>query len=218
MNLIVTGATGTAGSEVIRQAIKDQGIEKVTAISRRPLDYAHDKLQVVLHNDFTDYSKLTDIFAGHDACAWCLGISQSQVSKPAYHVITHDYTLAAAHAMFNANPSMSFLFLSGQGADVSEKSRMIFARVKGQTENALNTVGFKRMYVVRPGGIKPTHIHNKMALVNKIMLPIFPLLERFAPGMVISSAELAKAILHILHNQGTQVVFENRELRKLAQD
>ncbi|MDB5230685.1 MAG: hypothetical protein JWN76_1490 [Chitinophagaceae bacterium] len=218
MKLIVTGATGTAGSEVIRQAIADDGVEKVTAIARRPLTIAHPKLDVILHHDFLDYSNLEEVFSSHDACAWCLGISQSQVSKQEYQAITHDYTIAAAHALLKSNPSIRFLFLSGQGADVSEKSRMIFSRIKGKTENALRKIGLKHLYIVRPGGIKPRHANNKMALVNKLMIPFFPILELLFPGMVISSAQLAKAIIKILLHQGTQVVYENNELKKLVQN
>ena len=163
MKLIVTGSTGTAGSELIRQAITDPDVEKITAISRRPLELSHPKLDVVLHHDFLDYSSLAEVFATHDACAWCLGISQSQVNRQAYEAITHDYAVAAATQMFQANPAISFLFLSGQGADPSEKSRVIFSRIKGKTENDLRKIGFKNLYIIRPGGIKPVHLRKGIA-------------------------------------------------------
>src|SRR5437762_3346998 len=99
MKIIVTGATGMVGSEVIRQAILDKDIEEITAIVRKPLDVTHPKLKTVIHQDFMDYLSLMEIFKKNDACLWCLGISQNLVSKEEYYKITYDYTIAAAKDM-----------------------------------------------------------------------------------------------------------------------
>src|SRR5690349_11759517 len=99
MNLLITGATGMVGSEAVRQALLDPSIQRVTALVRRPLTIQHPKLQVVLHHDFLNYVGLEDLFRRHDACLWCLGISQTQVSTAEYRRITHDFTLASARAM-----------------------------------------------------------------------------------------------------------------------
>src|SRR5436190_24183802 len=106
MKIIVTGATGLVGAEVIRQAILDNGITEINAIARKPLELNHQKLKTIIHKDFLDYSSLTELFKSCDACLWCLGISQSQVSKEEYHTITYSYAVEAAKAMLNANPSI----------------------------------------------------------------------------------------------------------------
>ncbi len=127
MKIIITGATGMLGSEVLTQALADDSITKIVALVRRPLAVQHTKLDVILHKDFLNYEGLKDIFKQTDACIWCLGVSQLQVDKEAYAIITHDYTIAAAKAMVAQNPEIKFLFTSGEGSDTTEQSKTIFA-------------------------------------------------------------------------------------------
>jgi uncharacterized protein YbjT (DUF2867 family) len=218
MKIIVTGATGLVGAEVVRQAILDDQIESVTAIVRKPLTIHHPKITTILHQDFLDYSNLTEVFKNNDALFWCLGISQSQVSKKQYETITYDYTIAAAKAVEKVNPEMTFLFLSGMGADSSEKSKTIFARVKGKAENALLKMSLKKLFIVRPGGIKPINKNPNTALSNKIMIPFFPIIEFFYPAMVISSVQLAKVMLHIAKNGSEKQLMENIYLKNIVKN
>ena len=177
MKIIVTGATGLVGSEVLRQAILDNDIKEITALVRRPIDISHPKIKTVIHSDFLDYSGLEELFKSYDAMVWALGISQTQVNKEQYHIVTYDYTLAAAKAIKKANPDMTFLFVSGGGADSTEKSRTLFAREKGKTENALLKLGLKKTYNVRPAGIKPIHKNPNTSFFNKLAIPLFPIFE-----------------------------------------
>jgi uncharacterized protein YbjT (DUF2867 family) len=213
MKIIVTGATGTAGAEVIRQAIADKDVTEITALVRRPLDIQHPKLKCVIHKNFADYTGLEDVFKNNDACIWALGISQTQVSKEEYHVITYDYTIAAAKAMLAANPNMAFIFLSGAGADSKEKSSSLFARVKGKTENELMRMPFKRLHMARPAGIKPIHKNPNMALANKLAVPLFPILELIAPKTVIGADVLAKAMLQLAKKGYSKPILESEELK-----
>jgi len=218
MKIIVTGATGLVGAEVVRQAILDDQIESVTAIVRKPMSIQHPKVKTILHQDFLDYSNLTEVIKNNDAILWCLGISQSQVSKEQYNVITYDYTIEAAKAVSNVNPAMTFLFLSGMGADSSEKSKTIFARVKGKAENALLKLPLKNLFIVRPGGIKPINKNPNTALSNKIMIPFFPIIEFLYPSMVISSVQLAKVMLHIAKNGSEKQLMENTFLKDIEKE
>lgn len=208
------------GAEVIRQAVADNSIEEVTAIIRKPLDIGveHPKLKAIIHKNFLDYSGLEEVFKKNDVCLWCLGISQSQVNKEQYQVITYDYALAAAGAMLMANPQITFIFLSGMGADSTEKSRTTFAWVKGKTENALVKFAFKKFYIVRPGGIKPIHQNKNAPFAYKLMTPLFPLLELLMPSRVISSEELAKVMLYIAKNGTGNKITENKELKKIYKE
>jgi uncharacterized protein YbjT (DUF2867 family) len=216
MKLLITGPTGTAGSEVVNRALLDPEIAVVTALSRRPLSLEHAKLKVVLHQDYSNYSDLMDVLKEQDACIWCLGISQTQVSKEQYEVITYDYTIAAAKAFLQANPNAIFIFLSGAGADSTEQSRTTFARVKGKTENALKKIGFQRLWIARPGGIKPVRLNPNTSLANKIMVPFFPILEFFAPNAVISATDLAKAMLHLATRGDEKQILENNDLKRIG--
>jgi NAD(P)H-binding len=220
MKIIVTGATGMVGSEVVRQSLSDSDITKVTALVRRPLAIEHPKLDVIIHKDFLDYISLNDVFKKADACIWCLGVSQLQVSKEEYIKITHDYAIAAAKAMVTANPSVRFLFVSGVGADNTEQSKTIFAREKGRTENDLKKSGLKNLYIIRPGSIKPINGYSNVPFAYKVGYTLinilYPLLKIFGPSLIIKSTELAKAVLHISKKGNELQLIGNKEMIALS--
>src|SRR6266478_3710777 len=137
MQIILTGATGFVGSEVLKQALADPSIELVTVIVRRSVGVTNPKLKEIILKDFLDYSKVAESLKA-DACIWCLGISQTEVSKEEYIKITFDYTLTAARAMLAVNPNLRFCFLSGRAADQDEKSISLYGKVKGRTEKELS--------------------------------------------------------------------------------
>jgi len=218
MNLMITGATGTAGSEAVRQALADTRVKKVTVLSRRPLTTAHKKLRVVLMEDFLNYSGVKNKLKGHDACLWCLGISQNAVSEEDYVRITYDYALAGAKAMKAANPKLTFCFLSGGGADSQEKSRILFARIKGKTENALDRLGLRHLYHFRPAYIHPAKDQPKKLFYERMLEPFTPFFYRFLPGTIISTVELAKAMIETAQNGAPKAILENNDIRNVVQD
>jgi uncharacterized protein YbjT (DUF2867 family) len=195
MKIIVTGATGTVGSEVVRQAIINNDVEQITILARRTSSFTHPKIKEILHRDFLNYEGLDNIFRESDACIWCLGISQSRVSKSEYFTITYEYAVAAARAMLNANPNITFLFLSGEGADTTEKSRVRFAKVKGQTENALKAMPFKTLIIFRPGGIYPVVRNANEGIYKKFEIGFVRIMKAVAPFTVVKTDVLAKAML-----------------------
>ena len=217
MKIIITGATGMAGAEVIRQAITDDHIHEIIALVRRPLEITNPKITTIIHHDFLNYDAVKDHFKDCDICIWCLGISQLQVSKEQYAVITYDYTIAAAKAMLAVNPNIHFVFLSGNGADQTEKSKVLFAKLKGKTENALLQLGLKKITIARPDAIWPKHKNKNAPLAYKMAFPFYPLVEIFAPSKIIGSVQLAKALLHLAKNAGEKNTYENMELRMLGE-
>ena len=216
MKIIVTGITGTVGSEVLRQAILDPAIEEVIALGRNTPEVVHPKIKFIQHKDFLDYTELADVFKNADACLWCLGISQLQVTKEQYQEITYGYTMAAAKAAKAANPDITFLFVSGEGADPNGHSKTLFGKVKGAAEKALGEMHFKNLYIVRPGGIQPIHKHKNIPFAYKLMYPLYPLIKIFAPSVMIDSVQLAKALLKIVKDGGDKVLYDNVELRGVA--
>lgn len=216
MKIIVTGGTGMVGSEVIRQAIADPVITEIIVLVRKAPDILDPKITTVIHNNFLDYSAVASIFDGCQACIWCLGISQTQVSKQQYEVITYEYTIAAAKAMLAANPNMRFVFVSGEGADTTEKSKTIFARVKGKTENALRQLPFSHLVIARPGGIRPIHKNKNAPFLYKLLTPLFPLMELMTPSKMINSVQLAKALLYTAKSKTDKTVLENMDLKQIA--
>jgi hypothetical protein len=222
MKIIITGATGMVGSEAVRQALADNDITKVVAIVRRPLTIQHPKLDVIIHNDFLDYTSLTDLFKEAGACIWCLGVSQLQVSKEEYIKITHDYAIEAAKAMMTANPSVRFLFVSGVGADNTEQSKTIFAREKGRTENDLKKSGLKNLYIIRPGSIKPVNGYSNVPFAYwigyAVIKILYPLVKIASPSFIIKSTEIAKAVLYISKKGDERQLIGNKEMIALSKN
>lgn len=202
------------GGEVVRRALLDPAVQQVTALVRRPLAFQHPRLRVVLHHDFLDYSALTMLFRQHDACLWCLGISQTQVTSADYDRITYDYAVAAATAIAYANPAMTFLFLSGQGADSAERSPIRFARVKGRTENALRRLPLGRLVIARPGAILPVRPKATHSLADRLVAPFLPLLRRL-PALAIGADELAQVLVRLVQNPHTPLVLSHWALQAL---
>jgi len=215
MKIIITGSTGTVGSELVKEAVADNDITEVILLARNPSETKHPKIREVIHKNFLDYSGLENIFRETDACLWCLGISQTKVSKEDYFIITYDYAVAAAKAMLAANPAITFLFLSGQGADSTEKSRVRFAKVKGQTENALRAMNFRKLIIFRPGGINPVSKSKNASLNKKFEFLFIQLMKVIVPWAVVNTDVLAKAMLKSIKQDNGQVILSHKMIRQL---
>ena len=215
MKLIITGATGMVGSEVLRQAIVDNDIESITIIVRRLTDITHPKLKTILHQNFLDYSSLENEFKNNDALLWCLGVSQNVVSKEEYIKITYDYTIAAAKAVVQTNDELKFLFISGEGADNTEQTKILFGKIKGRTENALRQMPLKKLYIVRPGAIIPVHKQNNLPFILKLQYGLVKAFKWVKPSMVITSSELAKVLLYIAKEK-TPGLFRQINLKSIS--
>ena len=215
MKLLITGATGMGGSELLRQALTDNDVSSIVALSRRPLDIQHSKLKTIIHKNFLDYSEVSSLFSDCDVCAWCLGVSQLQVSKEEYNVITYDYTIAAARAMLTSNPQISFVFVSGDGADQTGKARTLFGKVKGKAEKDLMEMPFQKLIIVRPGGIQPITKNPRAPFLYKVFYSFYPIFKILTPSKVITSVELARAILIAAKTKQGKVLLENHELKQL---
>jgi len=142
---------------------------------RRQSYLSADQLVEVLHEDFLEYSAVEDRLSGIDACYWCLGVSQSKVRREAdYHRITYEFTMEAAKVLERLNPGMTFCFLSGLGTDETQRSRMMWARIKGKAEADLLRTDL-RVFNFRPGFIHPIK-GAKSSTVTGILL--YPLIKK----------------------------------------
>lgn len=216
INIILTGATGTAGSAALRKAIADPEVGRITVITRRPLSVEHEKLRVIIHKDFKNYDDILSELKDHQVALWCLGISQTKVSKEEYYVITYDYTLAAAKAFGAANPdSFTFLYLSGHGADTTEKSSTTFARVKGKVENALGKLGHPNIVCFRPAYIQP-EVRLKPTFGGRAIDFVAPVCYKVLPCYIINAADLGKGLLEVAKHGSLKPVLSNMEIQKLA--
>jgi uncharacterized protein YbjT (DUF2867 family) len=215
VNVIVTGATGLAGSEVLRAALADAEVGRVTVLSRRPLAVEHGKLDLVIHEDFTSYEPLAGKLAGHAAILWCLGIAQSKVTKAEYEKITFDYAVEAAKALAALEPKTTFCFLSGQGADSKERSRILFSRIKGKTENELLRI-LPNTYCFRPGYIRPQTPFADRPWSSRVLDRVASGVQRVSRGLVMDTEALAQAMLVAAKRGAPKHVLENADIQAMT--
>jgi uncharacterized protein YbjT (DUF2867 family) len=214
--IILTGATGMIGGLALRICLEDPDISKVTVVGRRSMGVTHAKLREVLHENFMDYTAIADALENQDVALYCLGAYTGAVPDDLFRQITVDYTLAFARSLHRASPQAAFCFLSGQGADQTELSRVAFARYKGAAETALLDMGFPRVHIFRPGYIYPVTPRKEPNLVYTITRFLYPLLQRIYPNIGVSSEVLARAMVHAgLHGTGENKnpILENKDIR-----
>src|ERR1700757_4398537 len=153
--LVILGASGMVGGYALRYALGNPAVSRVTAIGRRSLGVSHPKVKEVLHKDFADCSALAEALSDQDAAIFCLGTYTGAVSDAELRKTTVDYPVEFARVLHGSSPGATFSFLSGSGADPTGRSRIAFARYKGQAENALRAIAFPRVYIFRPAYIYP---------------------------------------------------------------
>lgn len=216
INTIILGATGHIGQGVLIECLEHPAVKTVLIIGRKSCGVEHEKITEVLHEDFMDYSSIMEKLSGYNACFFCLGVSSAGMSEEKYKVITHDYAVKAAEALSNQNKDMTFCFISGAGTDEKEKSRMMWARVKGSAENALKEFPFKQLYLMRPAYIQPMKgVKPGMKMYN-IMGPLYPVLKFLFPKMVTNTIEVGLAMINaVLHGYEKQTL-ENSDIIKLG--
>jgi uncharacterized protein YbjT (DUF2867 family) len=218
--LVIVGATGMVGGFALRYALDHQSVGVVTVIGRRKLGIAHPKLNEVVHDDFADCSALAKALSDQDAAVFCLGVYTGAVPDAEFHKITVDYTIEFARALGASSPGAAFSFLSGSGADQTGRSRMAFARYKGEAEKALLAAGFPRVYIFRPAYIYPVEPRKEPSFSYRLLRAIYPVFQVLFPNQVIRADDLARAMVHVAvrgKRERESVVFENREIRAIAE-
>lgn len=213
---IIFGSTGMVGEGVLHQTLGNPDVEAVLVVNRKPCGVRHAKLQELIHDDFFNYATIQKQLTGFNACFFCLGVSSVGMREKSYTRVTYDLTMAAATALAKLNPGMTFCYVSGTGTDSTEKGRIMWARVKGMTENHLMKLGFKAVYLFRPAFIKPIaglkHAHG----VSKVLGAIYPLLNALTPQYVCTLAELGDAMIQVVKAGYPKQILENTDIVLLA--
>jgi uncharacterized protein YbjT (DUF2867 family) len=219
MKVILFGATGMVGQGVLRECLLDADVESVLAIVRSPTGQRHAKLREIVHDDFLDYSAIESELTGYDACFFCLGVSSVGMNEERYRHLTYDITLAAARTLARLNPQMVFVYVTGRGTDSTERGSLMWARVKGKTENDLLRLPFKAAYMFRPAGIQPLHgIRSKTGWVQAIYVgaaPLLSLLNRVAPTYMTTTEQVGRAMIRVARDGFPRPVLESEDINKL---
>lgn len=218
--LVILGATGMVGGYVLRYALSSPAVAITTVIGRRTLGISHARLKEVLHPDFADCSPLAEALSGQDAAIFCLGAYTGAVSDAQLRTITVDYTIEFARVLRSSSPNAAFAFLSGSGADPTGRSRIAFARYKGEAEKALLAAGFPRVYLFRPAYIYPVEPRKEPNNSYRLLRAVYPAFRVLFPNQVIRADDLARAMVDVAI-QGTgdrpNLVLENRDIRAVVE-
>jgi uncharacterized protein YbjT (DUF2867 family) len=219
MKVILFGATGMVGQGVLRECLWEPRVEKVLAIGRTGTGKHDPKLTELVLLDMFDYASIGPQLKGYDACFFCLGISSAGMDETEYRHVTYDLTLAAADMLVKLNPGMTFVYVSGQGTDSSEQGKVMWARVKGATENALLALPFKAAYMFRPGIIRPLHgIRSKTTLYQAfytVFRPLLGLMAWLSPDSLTSTEQMGKAMINAAQGGAPLRHLENRDINRL---
>jgi uncharacterized protein YbjT (DUF2867 family) len=217
--LVIVGATGMVGGYALRYALSHSAVGRVMAIGRKTTGISHPKLNEVLHRDFADCSALADALSDQDAAVFCLGAYTGVVSDAELRKVTVDYTIEFARVLHAASPSAAFSFLSGSGADPSGRSRLAFARYKGEAEKALMDMGFSRVYIFRPAYIYPVEPRKEPNFSYRLLRAIYPAFRVLFPNQVIRADDLARAMVDAVRRTGDPggLVLENRDIQSMVE-
>lgn len=220
MKVILFGATGMVGQGVLRECLRDSGVESVLVVGRSAVGVSHPKLREVVRADLMDLGGLEDELSGYDACFFCLGVSSAGMKEDAYRKVTYDLTLEVARSLGRWNPGLTFCYVSGQGTDGSGRGRVMWARVKGETENALLALDGVEAYMFRPGLIQPLHGIRSKTRVYRVMYALtgllLPVLRKLAPRRITTTEQVGLAMIAVARDGAAERVLETDGINRAA--
>jgi len=212
-NVIITGANGMIGKLILDQCLNRDDVNTVTVIVRRSLKAKHPKLIEIIHNDFLNFSSIHGRLSNHNICFYCIGVYTGQVPRDEFRKITIDYTRVFAEELKKQNKEITFCFLSGQGADSKERSRIMFALDKGIAENILLKLDLGKTYIFRPGYIYPVTPRKEPNFIYRVMRVLYRIFSPIFPNMGVTSEKLAGTMIDVAFRGKEKVIYENSDIR-----
>ncbi len=213
IKVIITGATGMVGEGVLFECLQNTKVSEVLIINRRHYELTHPQLKELIVPDFFQLSQFTESVKGYDACLFCAGVSSVGMKEDRYTHLTYDTTMAFAGALTEVNNNMVFAYVSGAQTDSSESGRMMWARVKGKTENDLMKLPFRAVFNFRPGAMLPFDGQKNWKSSYKF---IGKIIKVFAPKSVLTMHEVGRAMINSVTTGYSKKVLEVSDIRQLA--
>ena len=215
IKVIITGATGMVGEGVMFECLQNEKVSDVLTVSRKHYEMQHSKLKELLVPDFLNLDSFAENIRGYDACFFCAGVSSLGKKEDQFTHLTYDTTIAFAKSLIRVNPNMVFTYVSGAKTDTSEKGRMMWARVKGKTENDLAKLGFKGEYNFRPGAMSPFPNQKNWKPAVKSLIRIIKVVS---PKSVLTLKEVGSAMINAVIIGYPKNVLEVSDIRQLAKE
>jgi hypothetical protein len=213
---IITGTTGMVGEGVLHECLRSPDVESVLIISRKPLGLSHPKLKEIIHADFLNLAPIEGQLAGYNACYFCLGVSSIGMKEPEYTRITYDLTMHVAQTLSRHNPDMTFCYVSGASTDSTEKGRIMWARVKGKTENDLMKLPFDQVFAFRPGYMHATPGLKNTLPLYKYVSWLYPILKAVAPNTVSRLSQLGQAMINVTKYGFDKKILEVKDINAVG--
>lgn len=215
IKVIITGATGMVGEGVLFECLQNEKVAEVLIVSRRHYEIKHPKLKELIVPDFFKMDQYADEIKGYDACFFCAGVSSVGKKEELFTRLTYDTTLAFARSVLAVNANMIFTYVSGAKTDSSEKGKMMWARVKGKTENDLAKLPFKAEYNFRPGVMKSFPGQKNWKPIVKFLVRVIQLIS---PKSVLTLQEVGRAMINVVTIGYPKNVLEVSDIRQLAKE
>ena len=218
IRVIIAGATGMVGEGVLHECLQHEAVENILVINRKTCGVANPKLKEIIHADFFDFSGIEDQLTGYNACFFCLGVSSIGMKEPEYYKLTYSLTMNVAEVLARQNKDMTFCYISGASTDSSEKGKVMWARVKGKTENDMMKLPFKQAYNFRPGYMQPTNGLKNTLGFYKFVSWLYPLLRGLMPKSVSTLKELGLAMIEATNKGYPKNILEVKDIVLLAKE
>ena len=218
INALITGATGMVGEGVLLQCLEDPNVENILVLTRKPTGRVHPKLKEIVHQNFFDLTPVADQLAGYNACYFCLGVSSLGMKEEEYTRLTYTLTMHVASILADRNPEMVFCYVSGAGTDSSEKGKLMWARVKGKTENDLMKLPFRKVYAFRPGAMIATPGQKNILTAYKYFSWMFPILKLLFPNSICTLEQVAQAMIAVTVTGYEKQHIEVKDIKCIAEN
>lgn len=216
MKIIITGATGMVGEGVLLVCLANPGVTEVLSVSRKPLHLRHAKLKALVIKDFAEIKYREEELSDYDACFFCAGVSSIGETEDSFTRKTFDFVVPFAQALSEINSGITFVYVSGSGTDSSEQGNVMWARVKGRTENALTRIGFKAVYNFRPAMMRPVKGQQNIRWFMKVLSATYPFFSRILPGYTCTLDEVGRAMMTCVAKGYTKSNIEVEDIKRLA--
>ncbi|RZL61498.1 MAG: NAD-dependent epimerase/dehydratase family protein [Pedobacter sp.] len=215
MKVISTGATGMVGEGVLFECLENHAVTEVLIIGRRNYDLEHPKLKQLVLKDFSEIKNHSDLLKNYDGCFFCAGVSSVGENEESFTRKTYDFAVPFAKALSEINSEMTFIYVSGNRTDSSEKGKVMWARVKGRTENALMKLPFKGQYNFRPAIMTGTKGQKNVKTIYKIL---GPLMSPFLSAKTLKLSEVGKAMINAVSEGYSKQILEADDIFDLSKN
>lgn len=216
IKVIITGVTGMAGEGVLHECLLHPAVAQVLVINRKPCGVTHPRLKEIIHQNFFDITPIQNQLEGYDACYFCLGVTSVSKKEAEYYDLTYNLTTSFAETLCKVNNNLVFCYVSGTHTDSTEKGRVMWARVKGKTENDLMKMPFKKVYAFRPGYLHPTKgLKNAHKFITYLKW-MYPILKLISPNSASTLKQLGLAMINVTLYGYNRQILEVSDINKLA--